>query len=157
MTYRFETRLAVPADAERIVAMIQPAVASGAVLQRTVPDILDHIENFFVTEAFDAEANGELAGCVALRDFGNGLEEVRTLVVNDKFQGAGIGSMLIEACLELARSRHAKQIFALSLRPNLFVRKGFNHIPMERLPELVWKDDQVSSPDEKAVILIDFE
>ncbi len=146
-------------NAPGIVTLIQPYVATGAVLPRTVEDVLEHLDNFFVAKLIkDGQTMGErsrIIGCVALRDFGDGLEEIRTLCVDAEYAGTGVASRLIDMCFDMAVGRNTKQIFALSLRPNLFLRKGFHKAEMEKLPDKVWKDDQVSSPDEKAVILVD--
>lgn len=141
-----------------ILELIQPYVETGAVLPRTAEDILEHLDNFFVAKLIqDGQTMGQrsrIVGCVALRDFGDGLEEIRTLCVDSEFAGAGVASRLIDMCFDMAIARDSKQIFALSLRPSLFIRKGFHQVDMEKLPDKVWEDDEVSSPDEKAVILV---
>lgn len=145
-------------NAEGIVKLIAPYVETGAVLPRTVDDILEHLDNFFVAKLIqDGQTMGQrsrIIGCVALRDFGAGLEEIRTLCVDADFAGTGVASRLIDMCFDMAVARDTKQIFALSLRPSLFLRKGFHQVEMEKLPDKVWEDDEVSSPDEKAVILV---
>ena len=56
------------------------------VLPRTEADIRYYLANFTV-----CEIDGELAGCMAVRDFGNRLFEVRSLVIKSEYQGQGIG------------------------------------------------------------------
>jgi N-acetylglutamate synthase-like GNAT family acetyltransferase len=140
-----------------ILDLIQPYVEAGAVLPRTTNDILEHLDNFFVAKVIKdgqtIEERSKVVGCVALRDFGDGLEEIRTLCVHADYAGQGVASHLIDMCFDLAIGRDSKEIFALSLRPTVFMRKGFHNVAMNQLPDKVWKDDQVSSPDEKAVIL----
>ena len=95
-------RPARPEDAEAIVALLEPYVAKEIVLPRTPEDIRARIANFLV-----AEQAGQVVGAVAARDFGGGLYEVRSLVVHPDVAGAGLGSRLVEAAVELARSRGA--------------------------------------------------
>lgn len=50
-----------------------------------------------------AEENGEIAGCVALRDLGDGVCEMKRMFVSSKFHGGGVGKVLAEAILAEAR------------------------------------------------------
>jgi amino-acid N-acetyltransferase len=141
---------AVEADIQPILDLIEPYTLEKIVLPRTYDGIKRTLDNFFV-----AKYQSRVVGCVALRDFGDGLEEIRTLCVHQDFLGKSIASKLIDFCHELAHNRHTKQIFALALRPGLFLRKGFKEVAVDSLPDCVWKDDEVSSPDEKALILLE--
>jgi amino-acid N-acetyltransferase len=141
---------AVEADIRPILDLIKPYTLKKTVLPRTYDGIKRTLDNFFV-----AKWQNQVVGCVALRDFGDGLEEIRTLCVHQDFLGKSIASKLIDFCHELAQNRQTTQIFALSLRPRLFLRKGFKEVAVDSLPDCVWKDDEVSSPDEKALILLD--
>lgn len=128
---------AVEADAEAIVDLLAPYVAKQIVLPRTADDIRAHIDNFRVARWRDRPG---LAGCVALRDFGDGLQEVRSLVVAQKQSGQGLGSLLVRKAVELAAERHAKRVFTLTVRPNLFRNIGFTEVPVTDFPQKVWSD-----------------
>lgn len=132
---------ATPDDVESIAALLAPNVIKQSVLPRSPSDILDHIGNFRVARAGD-----RLAGCVALRDFGGGLFEVRSLVVGDDYSGCGLGSALVKNVLSLAVERGGVEVFTLTIRPRLFARLGFEEVPMEsfhrddKYHEKIWSD-----------------
>lgn len=146
------TRMATTADVPRILALAEPYARSGLVLDRTAEDVREQLPSFII-----AERGGEAVGCVALRDFGRGLEEIRTLAVDDACQGHGIGTMLVRAAIHLARERGTTRLFALTVRPNLFVRLGFSVVPKSQFPAKVWSDCRRCSKrehcDETAVVL----
>ncbi|MBN2451252.1 MAG: GNAT family N-acetyltransferase [Lentisphaeria bacterium] len=122
-------------DAEAVAALLEPYIARQIVLPRSAADIRRHIANFLV-----AERDGEVIGAVAVRDFGGGLEEIRSLVVREAAAGAGLGSRLVAAAVELARQRGATRVFALTLRPGLFERQHFLPVDKSLFPQKVWSD-----------------
>ena len=122
-------------DAYKIPELLAPWVARQIVLPRTAQDILKHLANFLV-----ARCDGALVGVVAVRDFGDGLNEIRSLAVASGFEGAGLGSALVQGAIGLARKRYAKRIFALTMRPRLFQRLGFKVVDKELFPQKVWSD-----------------
>ncbi len=128
-------RPAAPGDAEAVVGLLDPYVADGIVLPRTAAEVRAQAGDFLV-----AEAGGRLIGAVALRDYGNYLVEVRSLVVHPDYAGHGVGSQLVGAAVELARQRGARRVFALTLRPRLFERLGFLLVDRDLFPQKVWAD-----------------
>ena len=128
---------ATEADAEAIVDLLTPNVARQIVLPRTADDIRAHVGNFRVARR---HAVPGLVGCVALRDFNDGLHEIRSLVVAPEQAGQGLGSRLVKTAIELPAARHAKRVFTLTVRPNLFLHLGFVQVPVTDFPQKVWSD-----------------
>jgi len=128
-------------DIDGIEALLAPNVKKQLVLARSKDDILLHLGNFLV-----ARDSGRLVGCVALRGFGEGLYEIRSLAVDAAFMGRGIGSHLVAACLERASRLEGNLVFTLTLRPNLFRRLGFMDVPIksfhrdDKFREKIWAD-----------------
>ena len=122
-------------DAEAIAAMLVPYAREGLVLPRSAAEVRGHIGDFLV-----AERGRQVLGCVALRDYGRGLHEVRSLVVAPEAAGHGIGTQLVDAAVELARTRGASRVFALTLRAHLFRRLGFVEVDKTMFPQKVWLD-----------------
>jgi len=125
-------------DAQEIAGLLRPYAVKGLVLPRTAAEIEQHIGLFLV-----AVLNGNVAGCVALRDYGAGLVEIRSLAVSRDSAGVGLGSKLVAAAVKRATAKNeATRIFALTLRPNLFQRLGFNIVAdkEEHFPQKIWND-----------------
>lgn len=53
---------------------------------------------------FVAEVEGEFAGCVSLMEY-DGIAELRSLAVEERFQRRGIASRLIKVCQDEARAK----------------------------------------------------
>jgi amino-acid N-acetyltransferase len=128
-------RPAISADVPVIANLLVAPAAQGLVLPRTADDINALIGNFLV-----AQIDREAVGAVALRDYGNGLFEVRSLVVRPDMMNRRIGTALVQAALDTAADRQARTVFALTYHPRLFERLGFRQVRKERFPQKVWLD-----------------
>ena len=128
-------------DIDGIFGLLVPNVKKQLVLARSKEDILSHLGNFLV-----ARDGGRLVGCAALRGFGEGLYEIRSLAVDEAYAGQGIGTQLVDACLEKAIGLDGNLVFTLTLRPNLFRRLGFTEVPIQtfhrddKFREKIWAD-----------------
>lgn len=129
------TRSVTAEDCAAVSDIIAFFAQQAILLWRTPEDVAKHRENFLL-----AECAGEVIGCVAIQDYGNGLVELRSLAVRQGYQGRGIGTILIKAALELAAERGAKRVFALTKRATLFVRNGFDVTDRSDFPQKVWND-----------------
>ena len=133
---------ATEADIDGIESLLAPNVKKQLVLARSKEDILLHLGNFLLAR----DDGGRLVGCVALRGFGEGLYEIRSLSVDAAFMGRGIGTRLVEACVEKAAKMDGSLVFTLTLRPNLFLRLGFTEVPIktfhrdDKFREKIWAD-----------------
>ena len=142
-------------DATAIYALLATFSTEGKLLPRPVADIQARIANFIV-----AELDGSVAACGALRDFGNGLNEIRSLAVRRDLAGQGIGSRLVVALLRKAVERtngKRGQVFALTYRVEFFRRLGFRVIDKYTFPPKIWSDCCVCPRkdhcDETAVVI----
>ena len=125
-TPQFTVRAATPADAEAIVALIDLNVPSGELLPRSLDFVQLHADHFLV-----AERDGAIIGCVHLDEYAPSLAEVRSLAVDPKAQGMGVGVALVTALEKLARVRGYATLFAVSNSGEFFRRRGYDerHIP----------------------------
>lgn len=129
-------RPAQPDDADSIHALLLPYVRSGIVLPRPATEIRAHASRFLVALSADAT----LLGCVAWRSYGADLLEIRSLAIIASWAGQGVGTRLVTAAVAAARERGAREVFALTLRPHLFLRLGFVQVEKDRFPQKVWAD-----------------
>ncbi len=132
-------RPAAPDDIPAMLALLEPYVQQKLVLRRTPEDLLACIGNFLL--AADA-ATGALQALGALRPYGGGIFEVRSLAVECTQVHSGIGTQLVQALLEKGRrlSPPAKCIFALTKAPAFFEHLGFTQAAKEKFPDKIWLD-----------------
>ena len=135
-TSALTVRKASPADVDAIFSLVELYTASGIVLKRSKEDILHYIGNFYIAACQDV-----VCGCCAVRDFGNNLLEVRSLVVDPAFQGKGIGkAMLQQIIADLLAQRENWRLFTLTLQVEFFRKLGFKEVSKELFPEKIWSD-----------------
>ena len=133
---QLDVRKAQEADIPGIHTLLEHYADQGIILRRSREDILQNLGNFFV-----AEEGGNIRGCSAIRDFGNDLLEVRSLVVDPDFQGRGLGRAIVGAIVDEVRQTRPKwRIFTLTGRPEFFAKQGFRIVAREMFPEKIWSD-----------------
>jgi len=134
-SHQIAVRTPHPADCDAVAAILGAYAGQEVLLWRTAEDIRAHRGDFLVTEV-----DGAVAGCVALRDYGEGLQELRSLAVHPDYTGLGLGRRLVEAAVQLAVARGAALLFALTRKQAFFEHVGFQTVPMRVFPEKVWGD-----------------
>lgn len=136
MTCAVNVRAATVADVDAIFELLEIYAPGGTVLRRSKEDIAFYIGNFWVAESTEG-----VCGCAALRDFGNDLLEVRSVVIHPDMQGRGIGRILVETIIaELRQSRAHWRLFTLTTTPAFFKSLGFAETIKEEFPEKIWSD-----------------
>jgi N-acetylglutamate synthase-like GNAT family acetyltransferase len=128
-------RRARAADVDRILEVIGTYVEQHVLLPRTREEIVDEIDSWWVSDL-----NGEVVGCAALRDFGGGLGELRSLSVVAEAHGRGLGESLVHAVVRQARRQHITRLFAITRNPGYFARHGFTELPMDEVPGVLHAD-----------------
>jgi len=114
-------RPAVPGDLPSVVEFIQPFVEDGKLLPRTMAEMQE-----LSADGFVAEREGRILGFVALEVYSSKLAEIRSLAVADELQGQGVGSRLVDACIQHARARGVLEVMAITSSEKFFKRCGFD-------------------------------
>lgn len=114
-------RPAEPRDLEPLEEFIAPFVSAGRILPRTTDELAGLLPTSFV-----AEAGARIVGLAALEVYSRKLAELRSLAVAEDWQGRGIGTQLVHACLELARERRIFEVMTITSADDFFRRCGFD-------------------------------
>jgi N-acetylglutamate synthase-like GNAT family acetyltransferase len=122
-------------DVDRILEVISTYVEAHVLLPRTRDEIAEAIETWWVSDL-----NGEVVGCAALRDFGDGLGELRSLSVVPEAHGRGLGESLVHAVVRDARRHGITRLFAITRNPGYFARHGFVELPIGEVPNVLQAD-----------------
>lgn len=123
-------RPAVGADVAAVRALIDGFAAEGRMLERTEAFLRANLADFQV--AVDGD---HLLGCGALAVLTADLAELRSLAVAPEAAQRGVGRAIVAACIDRARERGLRRVFALTLVPVFFTKCGFTLTSLGRLPE----------------------
>jgi len=139
-------------DVESIQNLICIFSETGKVLFRSLDEIKESISSFWVYEK-----NDQLIGVCSLKKDWGRLVELRSLGVDPRYSGQGIGTKMVEASLKEALSTDCDTLFVLTYAVSMFKRLGFRTIDKERLPHKVWNDCNAclhqENCDETAMVL----
>jgi amino-acid N-acetyltransferase len=127
-------RVARPADAPALSALIGSFAAKKLMLPRPLSELYDTIRDFIVAEA----EPGGLVGCAAVHIATDRIGELKALAVAESAQGRGIGRELVLRALDEGRRLGLERLFCLTYQVEFFTRLGFTRVDRSRLPEKVW-------------------
>ncbi|QCI28240.1 N-acetyltransferase [Caminibacter pacificus] len=119
-----------------IQRVLKPYVEEGIILNRDEDEIAMNIRSYQLV--FDDK---QPIAVGALHIYSPFLGEIRSLAVNEKYQGQGIGKKLVNSLLEEAKSLKLKEVLVLTYKKEFFEKLGFNEIQKEEIPEKkIWAD-----------------
>ncbi len=139
-------------DVKEIQKLLTLYASRGDMLSRSLSELYEALRDYYV----EVE-EGQLLGTAALHIVWDDLAEVRSVAVAENVGRKGVGSRLVTACIEDARSLGLKRVFCLTYKPDFFAKFGFRLVDKSELPHKVWGDciKCVKFPDcdENAMIL----
>jgi amino-acid N-acetyltransferase len=122
-------------DVPLMQAVINSHAELGKMLFKSYGQLYENLRDFAVYEK-----NGQILGCVGLAIIWADLAEVRSLAVDEKSRGQGIGSQLVHWCVGEARRLRIRKIMSLTYEQRFFEKLGFEVVAKETLPLKVWSD-----------------
>jgi amino-acid N-acetyltransferase len=123
-------------DAQRIHELVNSFAEKGQMLPRALSEVYENLRDFFVIR----DRNKQVIGCAALHINWADLAEIKSLAVSENKQSNGLGSMLVEACLDEARELGVPTVFCLTYKPAFFERYKFHQVDKMELPRKVWSE-----------------
>lgn len=122
-------------DAAAIQKLINGFADQDCMLPRALSDIYENIREYLVVRD-----NEQVIGCAALHVNWLDLAEIRSLAVDQRKQNQGIGSLLVQACLNEAKELALPTVFCLTLIPTFFEKYSFHLVDKMELPRKIWTD-----------------
>jgi amino-acid N-acetyltransferase len=124
-------------DVKTIHRLINISSGKGEMLPRSLMDIYGSLRDFFV---YQDDGHDEIQGICAMNIIWENLAEIRSLHVDEKHRGKGIGRKLVEACISEAITLELFRIFTLTYKREFFQKIGFQEVDRSALPEKIWAD-----------------
>jgi amino-acid N-acetyltransferase len=116
-------RPARTSDVRAVRTLVDAYSSDGRLLSKATVTLFEDVPDFLV-----AELDGEVVGCGAVHVMWEDLAEVRTLAVDPRFVGRGIGAALLSALMDRARDLGVKRVFCLTFMVRFFAAHGFVEI-----------------------------
>jgi len=132
-------RPAAMGDVRGIHALLQKYADQGLLLGRSLSSLYDHLRDYMVFSV-EGESGPEIVGVCSLHICWEDLAEVRSLAVDEPWQGRGIGASLVSACIDEAARLGIGRVFTLTYQPEFFRKFGFIEADKNDLPHKVWSD-----------------
>lgn len=122
-------------DVKEIQKLLTFFANRGDMLSRSLSELYEAIRDFYI-----CEEEGRLLGTAALHIVWEDLAEIRSVAVSEEAGRKGVGTQLVQACIDEAREIGLKRVFCLTYKPNFFGKFGFRVVDKSELPHKVWGD-----------------
>lgn len=122
-------RRARTADVPAIRDLIDFYTPDRILLDKPTVTLYEDIQEFWVAER---DNDASVVGCGALHVMWRDLAEVRTVAVDPRCRGLGIGHAIVEKLLGTAAWLGVRRVFCLTFETAFFERHGFR--PLAELP-----------------------
>jgi amino-acid N-acetyltransferase len=122
-------------DVKEIQKLLTFFATRGDMLSRSLSELYEALRDFYI-----CEDDGRLLGTAALHIVWEDLAEIRSVAVAEDAGRKGIGTELVQACIDEGRSLGLRRLFCLTYKPDFFGRFGFRIVDKSELPHKVWGD-----------------
>lgn len=113
-------RKALLSDIAGLAKLVEDASKSGMLLYRSEEELTGDIDEFWLMED-----QGRIVACCALDIYSSKLAEIRSMAVEDSYQGQGIASNLLDHCIQEAKEKGIYEVLTITNRASIFRKKGF--------------------------------
>ena len=120
-------RRARATDVRAVRALTAPLAEARVLVTKEAVAYYEAVPELRVAEV-DGPDGPQLAGCGALHVMWEDLAEVRTLAVDSRHRGRGVGSAVLRALLDEARELGVSRVFCLTFEVGFFAAHGFEVI-----------------------------
>jgi len=114
-------------DLDNIQALLKPFVEQRKLLRRMQSELILLMANGYVADVQDEVGGTKIVGFSAVEIYSRKLGEIQCLAVADGYQGNGIGSALVRACVERAREKGILEVMAISASESFLRQLGFDY------------------------------
>jgi amino-acid N-acetyltransferase len=132
---RITLRSARESEARALHALISANLEEGHLLPRTLDEVAMHVSRFVV-----AARGRRIVGCAELATLSAHVGEVRSLVVDQRERGHGVGTLIVDELRRRARREGFEKLCAFTHAPAYFIQMGFSIVPHTWLLEKVTTD-----------------
>ena len=132
---RVSLRPATSADVSQLHALITAHAEEGHLLPRAIDELATHAARFVV-----AVDRGRVVGCAELAPLSARVGEIRSLVVESRARGRGVGRDLVGEIRQRAGRDGFETLCAFTHDAAYFVRMGFSIVPHSWVPEKIAVD-----------------
>jgi len=110
-------------DVRTIRRLIDGYAQDRILLAKETVTLYEDIQEFWIAENGDG-----ILGCGALHVMWEDLAEVRTLAVEPRAVGQGVGSLVLDRLIGQARALGVQRVFCLTFEVDFFTHHGFSRI-----------------------------
>ena len=146
----YSVRPARTSDVPGIEALVEPLVQQRILLGKDRVVFYEAVQEFRVA----VDSSDRLVGCGALHVMWEDLGEVRTLAVDARWLGRGVGYSIMRRLEADARDLGLSRLFCLTFEVGFFTRNGFTDMGTETVDPAVYAE-LVRSPDEGVAEFLD--
>ena len=116
-------------------ALITANLDEGRLLPRTLEEVKAHAGRFSIVMR-----GKKVVGCAELAPLSAQVAEVRSLAVDEKERGNGVGTMLVDNLRQRAHDEGFDKLSAFTHAPGYFSQMGFSIVPHVWIQEKVFTD-----------------
>ena len=132
---RLTIHRAEPSHAPTLHALIAANLEEGHLLPRSLDELVVHAGRFAI-----ALRGKKIVGCAELAPLSPQVAEVRSLAVDARERGRGVGAQLVDELRHRARLEGFDKLCAFTHTPGYFSQMGFSIVPHLWLPGKIFTD-----------------